>query len=457
MDPDPDGGNGLLTGDIGSGKSTLVDAVTTLLVPSHRTAYNKAAGAEAGKDRAFLCSGPLQVGTQRSSGNAKPVSLRDHNSYSVILGVFHNAGYDQTVTLAQVFWMKEPRASRRGSSSAPSGSCRCRRLRPVRNRYHGVAQEAARPRSRGLDSFPKYGAWFRRRFGIENDQALELFHQTVSMKSVGNLTDFVRGHMLEPFEWPPHRGPDRPFRGPQPRSRGSGQSQAANGASHAAHRRLRSIRKLLHQVEGLRACREALRYYAAAETGLARQTHRRADADWEGKTLRSGGWRPGATTSAWRKANSSATSLRTAATVWSGSTPKSARRNRVRDSQTQGAAPRRTGARVGEHPAEDEPRSSRCAACPVMVGPLGKQKIASERSDRTRRQPASGKTGADALTAEIDSLKSRRSNIPAEQVAMRAALCKALDYPRRSSRSPANCTGARRRARVGRRGRTAVA
>src|SRR5690606_31659522 len=35
---------------------------------------------------------------------------------------------------------------------------------------------------------------------IKNDQALELFHQTVSMKSVGNLTDFVRSHMLEPFE-----------------------------------------------------------------------------------------------------------------------------------------------------------------------------------------------------------------------------------------------------------------
>jgi energy-coupling factor transporter ATP-binding protein EcfA2 len=41
-----DGRNGLLTGDIGSGKSTLVDAVTTLLVPAQRIAYNKAAGAD---------------------------------------------------------------------------------------------------------------------------------------------------------------------------------------------------------------------------------------------------------------------------------------------------------------------------------------------------------------------------------------------------------------------------
>src|SRR5690606_34241451 len=40
-----------------------------------------------------------------------------------------------------------------------------------------------------------------------------------------------------------------------------------------------------------------------------------------------------------------------------------------------------------------------------------------------------GKQAHDALVAEIDSLKARRSNIPAEQIAMRAALCKALGVP----------------------------
>jgi uncharacterized protein YPO0396 len=43
----PGGETSLLTGDIGSGKSTLVDALTTLLLPAHRIAYNKAAGAGA--------------------------------------------------------------------------------------------------------------------------------------------------------------------------------------------------------------------------------------------------------------------------------------------------------------------------------------------------------------------------------------------------------------------------
>ena len=37
----PAGENALLTGDIGSGKSTLVDALTTLLVPPRKITYNK--------------------------------------------------------------------------------------------------------------------------------------------------------------------------------------------------------------------------------------------------------------------------------------------------------------------------------------------------------------------------------------------------------------------------------
>ncbi|MCK5354906.1 MAG: ATP-dependent exonuclease SbcCD, C subunit-like protein, partial [Methyloprofundus sp.] len=48
-----------------------------------------------------------------------------------------------------------------------------------------------------FESFKDYSAEFRRRLGIESEQALELLYQTVSMKAVGNLTEFVRTHMLE--------------------------------------------------------------------------------------------------------------------------------------------------------------------------------------------------------------------------------------------------------------------
>jgi len=199
-----DGKNGLLTGDIGSGKSTFVDAITTLLVPSNRIVYNKAAGADT-RERSLRSYVNGFYKTERSDMGmgAKPVALRDQNSYSVILGVFTNPGYLQTVTLAQVFWQKD-------LSGQPN------RFFVIADRELHIAEHFANfgsdirnlkkrvKATEGVDdvyeSFPPYAASFKRRFGIENQQALELFHQTVSMKSVGNLTDFVRTHMLEPFD-----------------------------------------------------------------------------------------------------------------------------------------------------------------------------------------------------------------------------------------------------------------
>jgi len=197
-----DGRNGLLTGDIGSGKSTLVDAITTLLVPAHRVAYNKAAGADA-RERSLrsYVLGHYKSERNEVTGSARPVALRDASSYSVILGVFRNEGYDQAVTLAQVFWLKDPQgqparlfvAAERALSIAGDFSGFGSDITALRKKLRTAGCEL-------FDSFPPYGAWFRRRFGIEHEQALELFHQTVSMKSVGNLTDFVRSHMLEPFD-----------------------------------------------------------------------------------------------------------------------------------------------------------------------------------------------------------------------------------------------------------------
>ncbi len=198
-----DGENTLLTGDIGSGKSTLVDAVTTLLVPAHRVAYNKAAGAEAReRDLRSYVLGYYKSARQDGGVSSRPVALRDHNSYSVVLGVFHNAGYGQTVTLAQVFWSKDTRAqpsrfylvADRALSIAEDFSGFGKDIKQLKKRLR------AQPNHEVFDSFPPYGAALRRRFGINSEQALELFHQTVSMKSVGNLTQFVREHMLEGFD-----------------------------------------------------------------------------------------------------------------------------------------------------------------------------------------------------------------------------------------------------------------
>jgi uncharacterized protein YPO0396 len=193
----------LLTGDIGSGKSTIVDALTTLLVPSHKVAYNKAAGADA-KERTLrsYVEGHYKSERNESTGKSRPKGLRENKrTYSVILGVFRNHGHDETVTLAQVFQQRESTGqpyrffvtATKELSIATDFADFGSDLRELRKRLRAAGTEI-------FDEFPKYATSLRRLLGIRSEQALELFHQTVSMKSVGNLNDFVRDHMLEPSD-----------------------------------------------------------------------------------------------------------------------------------------------------------------------------------------------------------------------------------------------------------------
>ena len=201
---DLNGANGLLTGDIGSGKSTIVDAVTTLLLPAHQITYNKAAGAET-RERSLrsYVLGYYKSERNEESGASRPVGLREAGtSYSVILGVFTNAGYDATVSLAQVFWYRQQSSGQpdRFFVTADERLSVAEHFADFGGDLNALRRRLRTGGARVRDTFPDYGRDFRRGLGIESEQAMDLFGQTVSMKSVGNLTDFVREHMLEPFD-----------------------------------------------------------------------------------------------------------------------------------------------------------------------------------------------------------------------------------------------------------------
>jgi uncharacterized protein YPO0396 len=200
---DVGGRNALLTGDIGSGKSTLVDALTTLLLPANKIAYNKAAGAETReRDLRSYVLGFYKAERNETTGATKPVALRGESDYSVILGVFRNADYNTTVTLAQVFWSKDAQRGQPMRFFAVADG-----VLSIAEHFADfgadVATSTKASPAQGVklhDSFTDYGRDFRRRLGIDSEQAMELFGQTVSMKAVDNLNDFVRQHMLEPFD-----------------------------------------------------------------------------------------------------------------------------------------------------------------------------------------------------------------------------------------------------------------
>lgn len=428
-----DGRNGLLTGDIGSGKSTLVDALTTLLVPAQRIAYNKAAGADRQERtlRSYVL-GHYKSERNEVTGTAKPVSLRDHHSYSVILGVFHNAGYDQTVTLAQVFWFKEPQGQ------PPRFFVGAERVLSIAEHFtqFGSDISALRRRLRGLgadieDSFPKYGAWFRRRFGIDNEQALELFHQTVSMKSVGNLTDFVRLHMLEPFDVAERLSAlithfedlDRAHRAVLKAKR---QVELLEPLVADCDR----YRMQMAELDELRTSREALKsFFAHLKLGLLvrrlellaeersrlmqRVTHRMEQRDRERTEVEH---------------------LRRAVADQGG--------DRLDQLAQQ----------IREQERERDRRRHRAERHAALLVALGEAPVADEQTFITQRQQHArrreqlsaeevtqqnqrtewevalrdGRKEHEALVNEITSLKARRSNIPSAQVAMRTALCRAL-------------------------------
>lgn len=194
------GENALLTGDIGSGKSTLVDALTTLLVPAQRIIFNKAAGAETReRSLASYVRGHYKSEKDDERLAAKAVALRGLDSYSVILACFRNDHYDETVTLAQVFWMKDEKGQpERFHLTATSDLTIARDFSGFGEDIKELGRRLRKMPGVSLyDSFPPYGQDFRRRMGLAGEQALELFYQTVSMKAVTNITDFVRHHMLE--------------------------------------------------------------------------------------------------------------------------------------------------------------------------------------------------------------------------------------------------------------------
>ena len=428
-----DGKNGLLTGDIGSGKSTLVDAITTLLVPANRIAYNKAAGADS-KERTLrsYVLGHYKSERNEVTGAAKPVSLRDQNSYSVILGVFHNAGYDQTVTLAQVFWMKEAQGqparfflgAERGLSIASDFAHFGSDIAQLRKKLRGLGSELH-------DSFPPYAAWFRRRFGIENDQALELFHQTVSMKSVGNLTDFVRSHMLEPFEVSPR-------------------IQALIGHFDDLNRAHQAVLKtqlqvelltplvadcrrhnaLVAEVEALRGCRDSLRlHFAGLKLGLIDK-------------------RLGLLAEEWARIDAQVQKLDAVHEA------QGHQVDELKQAITDNGGDRleRLAAEIRRQELQRDARKTKAGRYDELASVLGEpvaadvSTFAAQRGkyqiwrEEGRSRDADlqnaltehgvtlrqGKQEHGQLTVEIDSLKRRRSNIDDQQIQIRAAMCAAL-------------------------------
>lgn len=193
---EPGGGTALLTGANGSGKSTLVDALLTLLVPSRPRNYNQASGSlrKERNERTYVRGAYGRV--RDEAGHDGVVQyLRGKDSYSVLLACFSNEQLGQAVTLGQVLFFGKDDELKKLHVVAP---------RPLTIREHfqlenadEIKQRLRRAGADVYDEFARYSRDFLKRFGLRSEKALDLFNQTVAIKEIGGLNEFVRQHMLE--------------------------------------------------------------------------------------------------------------------------------------------------------------------------------------------------------------------------------------------------------------------
>lgn len=201
----PQGNNSLLTGANASGKSTLIDALLTLLVPSRNDRfYNQSSGAEKKGARSLESYVLGYYGTQQEEGasSTTTMKLRGKSTRSVLLASFSNADA-KTITLFQVHYFTN------------------QGLKTV----YGIAQRALSIKE-DLVEFDANGEWRKRLnrkyqtdngstfvsmydrvgdyatqicelFHMRSKNALTLFGQIVGVKVLNDLDFFIRHNMLD--------------------------------------------------------------------------------------------------------------------------------------------------------------------------------------------------------------------------------------------------------------------
>lgn len=200
----PEGNTSLLTGANGAGKTTYLEAILTLLVPERRMRrYNQASGANTKDERTEESYVLGEIGEIENEQTREIQRLRPDKTktYSIILTVFRNE--ERFITLAQTRWfvgseMKRSFVISHNELSIEKdftpfnadGSWKKR----LKQKY---PKFGTKDLIEFFDSPGKYAESMRRFFGMRSEKASILFSQTVGLKVLGNLDDFIRKNMLE--------------------------------------------------------------------------------------------------------------------------------------------------------------------------------------------------------------------------------------------------------------------
>jgi uncharacterized protein YPO0396 len=196
---EPRCGWALLIGDNGSGKSTAIDALRTLLVPPRMLNYNDASvdgRRSPGRDRTrrSYIRGAWASSSTIDSTAATTEYLRQPGNLTGILGVFTDARQNTSVTLAQILWEYDEQA--RELYAISRGHRSLHDLIGGQENSAEIRRAARRNNWEVEDSFTAYAERMRGLLHIPGDKALEVFNRAIGMKEVNDIDAFVRQFML---------------------------------------------------------------------------------------------------------------------------------------------------------------------------------------------------------------------------------------------------------------------
>lgn len=199
---EPLGETSLLTGANASGKTTLIDGLLTLLVPERRMRfYNQTAGLKGERTEESYVLGEYGENEEADGKETKKLRPDKSKAHSVLLAVFQNES--QFVTLAQARWFsgtelkrsfilchKQLTIANDFSQFDSSGDWKKR----LKQKY---PKQGSKDVIQFMDTPVEYGRLMRKLFGMRSEKAHTLFSQTIGVKVLGDLNEFVRFQMLE--------------------------------------------------------------------------------------------------------------------------------------------------------------------------------------------------------------------------------------------------------------------